>query len=97
MNLSIWKNFPTKLSPASRNSSNAFAKKQSGTQTILAGRFCRGSPRCCEQPEHRVVFGPALSGGSPDDAGWTWGYCSAVTQHGWRAIVVTKFGSFVAT
>ena len=20
-------------------------------------------------------------------AGWTWGYCSAVTQHGWRWVV----------
>jgi low affinity Fe/Cu permease len=30
-------NFPTKTSPASRNSSSAFAKRQSGTATILAG------------------------------------------------------------
>jgi low affinity Fe/Cu permease len=29
-------NLPTKISPALRNSSSAFAKKQSGTETILA-------------------------------------------------------------
>src|SRR5438874_5371542 len=51
MNLSIWKNFPTKLSPASRHSSSAFAKRQSGTEILLAGRFCSDSPKCCEQPE----------------------------------------------
>src|SRR5438477_12496997 len=51
MNLAIWKDSPTTLSPASRHSSSAFAKKQSGTEILLAGRFCSDSPKCCEQPE----------------------------------------------
>src|SRR2546423_13566908 len=53
MNSSIWKNLPMKISPALRNSSSEFAKKQSGTETILAA--CAERTALSERPRARAI------------------------------------------